>query len=609
MNRLLVTCLAAVLGIVTVSQALAQTTSPNDVLNPSVDRLPDRLPDLILPQVQFIFDSVLDPDRVSLIQTVMEGDGGNPRLTEAARSIIRNHMIALQQVELSIRFLQSNREDILSGNNAQFNSVFGNISQDRDVAVVDPDMLSTAQVQMGGAMGMTPMAQGLFSPITGPLVMIRFGMGQGGGGGGGGGNMGNAIATHIVSSRIQAGDFLYIGDALGGSVDPDAFVVQVVDIMLPAANTGGQGGGGGGGGNQMPMVTAQIIGTPPMMMNNQSADVFKVVRFDRRPDSIRYDRVLMTFQSIKDALSGFDPDMPLIDQFATPITYQRSFEDMTNVGWAPGVAAYLPLDSTVDREISRTGIPTIRGADRLVRQAGFSNSDSHFHLDRLVDQGNSQLVDYQMNPTTPLLWVEDNELPLNFANNLQVPGTTDENRPFFRDQMTIFGEPDNPFNQYIGRAFLEETVNHPGDFFDDTVAAPGLSLATRTSTRPERGPVFDLNGDTIVGDIFDRETRAIPESGTPLTQATEFERWQMIIESFAEHSTDLDQFNVAAFGIDSIFGEFVPEDSKARAGSNYARFAELIGGSGDSLQTLDVSRIEPFGKRSQSGFFPIVPRN
>ena len=609
MKRNLAAFLAAVVTVGVVSQAMAQPTTGDNL---SADNIPGRIPDLLLPEVQFIFDSVLDPDRVSLVQRVMEGDVNNPRLTDAARSIIRNHIIAMQQVELSIRFLQSNREDILSGNNLQFNTVFGNVGEDRDVAIVNPNSLGTAQVTMG--QGMTTIPTGLFSQVNGVVVTIRFNQMGGGGGGGGGGGNNNANAVGIVASRIQSGDFLYIGDALGPQVDPDAFVVQVIDIMLPTATTGGAGGGGGGGGgggnNQMPMVLAQIIGTRPVTTGggNQAADVFKVIRFDRRPDTVRYERVLLTFQGIRDALAGFDPDMPVFGQFATPITYQRAFEDMTNVGWAPGIAQYQPLDATVDRELSRTGIASIRGADRLVRQAGFSNSDSHLHLDRLRDQGNGQGTDYQNRPTTPLLWTEDNELPLLPFANLQLPGSTDENRAFFRDRMTIFGEPDNPFNQYIGRAFLEQTINHPGDFFADGVEVEPETLQTgvQQARRPQRGPLFDLSGGGTAG-IGDAEEVFLPESGTATTGQIDEDRWQMIVESFAEHSTDLTQFNVAAFGIREIFGAFVPDDARAQTGSNYALFADLIGGGG--LQSIDLTRIEPFGKRSQSGFFPIVPRN
>lgn len=608
MKRLFTLGLAALFSAALVSQSTAQNL-PADVMTPSSDDgIPDRIDDLILPQVQFIFDSVLDPDRVSLLQSVMEGDVNNPRLTEAARSIIRNHIIAQQQVELSIRFLQANREEILAGGNRQFNSVFGNIGEERDVAIVDPTPIGMAQVSLGAGMGVMQ-AQSLFSQFTGIPVTVQFQNQQGGGGGGGGNN--NQAATGIAAGVLKAGDFIYVGDALSPTVNPDAFVVQIVDIDIPQAAQGG-GAGGGGGGQGMPMITGQVIGTLPATAGNVTDTIFKVIRFDRRPDSARYDRVLQTFQAIRDALSGFDPDLPTFAQIANPITYQRDFEDINNI-WAPGVATFTALDSQVDRELSRTGIPTVRGADRLVRQAGFSNSDSHFHIDRLVDQGNLQTTDYQGRATTPLLWTEDNELPLLFQQNTVVPGATDEQRAFFMDRQTIFGEPDNPFNQYIGRAFLEESINHAGDFFDDTIAVEtgSLPFATKSAERPERSGMFltttvvNAQGNPVT--VVQTEQKAIPEGGTAITEVTP-DRWQMIIESFGEHSTDLDQLNVASFGIDKFFGEFIPDDLRAQAGANYGNFAALITGGG-GLLSVDPRRVEPFGKRGQSGFFPIVPRN
>ena len=601
MKRLLTLGLAAAISCAALVPQTSAQTAPNDVTDPSTDDdIPSRIDDLILPQVQFIFDSVLDPDRVSLVQSVMEGDINNPRLTEAARSIIRNHIIAQQQVELAIRFLQANREEILAGDNRQFNNVFGNIGEARDVAIVDPQPLGTAQIQMGLGQGVTQ-TPGLFSQFTGIPVTVRF---QNQGGGGGGNN--NAASKAIASSVLQPGDFIYVGDALSPTLNPDAFVVQIVDIELPATNTQG----GGGGGNNMSMITGQVLGSLTATNMNVTDVVFKVLRFDRRPDTARYDRVLLTFEAIRDALAGIDPDLPGFAQLASPITYQREFEDINNI-WAPGVATFSALDSQVDRELSRTGIPTMRGADRLVRQAGFSNSDSHLHIDRLADQGNLELADYQGRPTTPLLWTEDNELPLLFDQNTVVPGAADEQRAFFVDQQTIFGEPDNPFTQYIGRAFLEETIRHPGEFFDDTIAVEPGSLPTdfKTGERPERSNMFVtssqvINNVTVI--VFTIEEKSIPEAGDALEEATP-DRWQMIIASFAEHSTDLDQFNVAAFGIDQLFGSFVPDDIRAQTASSYGQFADLIGGQG--ALSIDPRRVEPFGKRGQGGFFPIVPRN
>lgn len=536
--------------------------------------LPDRIATLQLQQVQFVFDAVLDPERISLVENITEASLSDPviaaRLTEHARSLIRNHMIAMQQVELAIQFLQANRDEILAGNNAQFNQVFGNIGELRDVAITAKNPLyGTAQIGV--------------NLLTG-LIQLTY--------------QGNQANSPSVLTQLQPGDFVFVGDAPNN--DPTGFVARVVDVVQSVP--GGTGGNAGGEflvvePVSAPLTTITIRGRQP---------VYKVLRFEKQADTARYDRVLQTFQAIRSTLQGLDPDLPATFQTASDITYQRSFEDINRV-WAPGIAPFTSLDGVVRQELSRTGLNSLRTADRLVRQAGLSGSDSHFHLDRLEDQSNGITLDYQGRQTFPLLWTEDNEIPLQFQNNQPVPGATDEDRAFFRDRQTIFGEPDNPFMQYLARAFFEETINHAAEFFDDAVAVePGtLDQLTRPSRRPARGALFDLNGNGV---LLDPELTRVPESGDDIEEDTEFRRWQMIIESFAEHSTDLSALNVAGVGIGEMFGAFVPDEFRANDAGNFARFAGLIGGTSD-IGGIDVTRIEPFGKRGSAGFNPVVPRN
>ena len=239
------------------------------------------------------------------------------------------------------------------------------------------------------------------------------------------------------------------------------------------------------------------------------------------------------------------------------------------------------------------GFTSTRGADRLVRQRGFSNSDSFQNVAVNEAFGRTSF---------PLLWTEDNELPrvrtrTNPANPyffgathddgvnsvqagpLEFPGQSDEQRAFFRDQQTLFGEPDNIFTQHLGRAFFEETQNHPGRFLDNRINS----------------------SDRNAGEF---------DTGNPETSATEFRRWQMIIESFAEYSSDFTITNPAgvennaAIGVTELFGGFAPGDLTSKDAGNYARFAGLLGG---GLGGIQFSRIEPFGKRAVSGFNPIVP--
>ncbi|MDA0919525.1 MAG: hypothetical protein O2945_10695 [Planctomycetota bacterium] len=543
---------------------------------------------LNLPDVQFIFDGLLDPERISLIQQVTRANRDDPRLTNAARSIINNHLVAMQQVELAIQFLQSNRDDILAGNNTEFNSIFGNPGDLQDIAVVNPTPLSG-------------LARVTFNAMTGGVV-LDF--------------QDNTMPN--LPGQIKPGDFVFVGDAVLG--DPLGFIVEVDEVLFDDD-----------GSNQMINGTS-TFGGATTTTNRGNVPVHRIITFEQRTDPARFERVVQTFTAIKDSLAGLDINLPpLLQTTANPITYQRSFEDINNV-WAPGVAPFTTLDDVVRRELSRTGLTSTRTADRLVRQAGLSNSDSHFHLDRLDDQGLNQRVDYRGRATFPLLWSEDNEIPLTFGSNSPLAGATDEDRAFFRDRQTIFGEPDNPFVQYIGRAFLEETIFHNGDFFDTNIAVADSnfeSTLTRTvtqngqtittaitleddlllseipATRPIRGPVADIDGNPQTPDF---DIRQIPESGVAIESPTERRKWQMIIESFAEHSTDLDLFNVAAIGIADLVGEFPSGDILSRDAGKYADFAALIG-SASSLNGIDPGRIEPFGKRGSAGFNPVVPRN
>lgn len=555
-------------------QLPARAQTPADITNPASDAgIPARIQSLELPEVQFEFGNLLDPQRLSLIETVTEQHLNDPRLSEAAQSVIRNHMIALQQVELAILFLQANRDNIVAGTNQQFNDIFGNPGKPRDVAVTSSQPLSgLADVSVNA---MTGQIQLDFDDATFPNV----------------------------PGQLNLGDFVYVGDATLAT--PTGFVAEVEEILFDTDGT-----------NQMVLANAPF-GTPMTATMMNGIPVYRIIRFDRQGDPTRYDRVLMTFQSIKEAMSGISPGLQAsLVTTGQPITYRREFVDINTV-WMPGQASFTPLDPLVQNlfnNLSTLNLNSTRGADRLVRQAGFSNSDSHLHLDRLRDQATGQTTDYLGRPTLPLLWTEDNELPLlppvDLASNVPVPGSTDEDRAFFNNRQTIFGAPDNPFEQFIGRAFLEESIIHAGEFDDDQVAVEPGTLATIfvRGRRPQRNPqqFEDLNNNGTRGDLGDFEFLNLAESGTPTTEQTELRKWQMIIASFAEHNTDLTRLDVAVFGLGSMFGGFTPSNFRAQDAGNFGRFAGLIGGS--SLGSINPRRIEPFGKRGGAGFFPVVPR-
>ncbi len=97
----------------------------------------------------------------------------------------------MQQVELAIQFLQTNRDSILAGGNSEFNNVFGNPGELRDVAVVNPTPLSgTATVQ---------------TSIDG-LIELEF----------------EDDEMPNLPGQLNVGDFVFVGDAPNN--DPDGFV-------------------------------------------------------------------------------------------------------------------------------------------------------------------------------------------------------------------------------------------------------------------------------------------------------------------------------------------------------------------------------------------------
>lgn len=597
------------LGFAANRASFGQTAPTTDVLAPRPDigavglvDVPTLRNDISLPDVQFLFDQVLDPQRVSVIETIGKTSVNDLRLTAGARSVILNHLVAMQQVELAIRFLQANRSEILSGNNAPFNRVFGNIGTEREIAVISPSPLG------GNATIMQPAAannQGT------SLITITFQQQ-------GGGNNQQGQVINSVTGGVRAGDFVYIAPAVDfldadNPVDISTLggVVAKVFAVLSTSS------GGGGGATNQPRILLDP-NTPPIprtafggQAGNQ-LQVYRVLRFEKRVDSTRYEQVLATFESIRSVLGGLDPALPSLGQIPATLQYNRAFTDIGTV-WQPGVAPFAPLNQTISSFMNTgvIGLNSTRGADRLVRQSGFSTSDSHSHLDRQEDRANNLTTDRLRRATTPLLWTEDNDLPLTFDTRLTVNGATNDDRPFFRDRQTIFGEPDNVYTQYLGRAFFEETINHAGGFFDDFSNAidDTLQMAQRRQRSPAGGTVqtqaVSTAGGVVQQDVL--ELANVPESGTATVTNTEFRRWQMIIESFAEFSSDLTQFDVAAVGIASIFGGAAPGDLAAKDAGNYARFAGLLGSA--AVNAIDVNRIEPFGKRVDGGFNPVVPRD
>ena len=262
-------------------------------------------------------------------------------------------------------------------------------------------------------------------------------------------------------------------------------------------------------------------------------------------------------------------------------------------------------------------------ADRLFREAGLSNSDSHYHLDRLYDIANRNLIDRNgdevffggdLTKPIPLMWTQDNELPVEFDTRNPVTGATDRDRAFFANRQTVFGGLDDHWNQYVGEAFLRldengiPQIEHDAEFYDDTVAGDSLLERTRSLRVPAGGVVLlDANGQPIL------EIEKKHESATPVTGSKSnhgFTQWQSIVSSFAEYSSsnfvdDEGNWNpVGVVGMSDLLGTSGTQEQHARDAGNFARFANLVRINPNGTGT----NVEPFGKRGQANFNPVVPR-
>lgn len=582
---------------------------PKDVTNPASDAG--------IPALLTGVNSIIRPQDIAVLQfdTLLDpSSGGDPtKLTAAAVSIQLNHKVAQQQVELAIRYLLANRNEIVAGKNPFFNSIYGKANRKQRVAVLAP-------VSLPGTFNLT-------SP-----TLLRS-QPQGGGGGG------NQRPSISVGTLLNPGDSVFLVDpTLNPSqttnnnflpVSYPDLTTQGYVVKISAVIRGGINQQGGGGQNNQTNQNTDFIldstsSNVPLNTTLGNATAWRVVRFEVQDDPSIYNQVLATYQAIRDALAGFDPTLGRPQQGNT-ITYHRRYRDIGSE-YAPGDAQFAatdtraPLNNLIGSFITAndpSGTVSTRGADRLAREAGFSLSDSYAHLDTLYDQQNS--VGLANARLTPLLWAEDNNLPTQFGGNRGVITTaTNEDRDFFHDRQTIFGGQNNPADQYLGRAFLEETILFGGgNFFDTNVAS---STPLQQGIRQQRLPAgtgmpqFTPGGGNSPAQPI-LEIAEKPGTGTPITEKT-LRKWQMILSSFAEFNTDLDNRvlgtlngprNIAVRGLQAMVGGGASQEVRASDADNYALFADLIRASGGS--GIDFTRVEPIGKRGNAGFNPVVPVN
>lgn len=513
-----------------------------------------------------------------LFDDYLAPDGNFAQLPDRANDILIAHRIAQQQVELAIGYLRSNRRQILAGIDPFWNQVYGPITKMKEVAILSANPISGLGNIDDGDYIIEQEDAGDASPPSPP------------------------DPPHVAfRSHLKKGDWLFIAERLPDGTLDEGYVRRVYDIT-----------------HDDEYDDQEIELDPngePVPVDLEEAVIYRVQRFDTQADPAIYENVLATFQAIQGALAGRDPTAD-DDLTVEDINYHGRFFDF-NQEYAANSGLLPSLDPLADFP----NIPEGLFADRAFREAGLSNSDSHYHLDRLYDIANRNLVDRNGDPVffggdltkpIPLMWTQDNELPLEFDNRNPVTGATDRDRAFFSNRQTVFGGLDDHWNQYVGDAFLRldedgvPQIEHDGEFYDSSLAGTSIEERTRRKRTPAGGTILtDPFGNPIL-EIAKVQERATPVTGSSSNNS--FRQWQNIVQSFAEYQSssfldDDDNWNpVGVVGFSNLLGSGGTQEQHARDAGRFAQFANLI------RITPGGQSIEPFGKRSQANFNPIVPR-
>jgi len=472
---------------------------------------------LNIPRVSITFDSVISP---------LGSTNAN------SRKITLSHRLAQQQVRVALDYLLNHSDEILAGKNKFYNEIFGKfyVRNPREnpflglydavvrVAVLESDPIRSTKKSSNRINSSSTLTVETNIPLTvirgtenSFTIDVEFAFDD----------VSDVGDSNPLTRVLRIGQRIFIGDPqLGGEIHTIAEIVDEDTIRL-----------------EEPLLQD--------FRRNNDMMLYHIKSFEERPNPVHFNQVVNTFGAIRDLL---DQDTQYNGEF-DQVIFDQVFR--AGSGAFPGLEEF--------------EIYLQRQADRALRQAGFTNSDS---LDHILSIGARRETDSSF-PPAALLWTEDNGLRL---SNLRIDPETglivgDERRPFFDDFLSIFGENGDPNNQFVGSAFLEEMARFAGDFFDSD------SLGS-------------LNG--------------VP---------TALRQWQMIVASFAEHGTDYTQNDVAAIGIMNLQNGLFPEGSgqflENRDASNFARFADLF--KTTSGGKFNPAFIEPWGKRVASNFSPIVP--
>ena len=470
-------------------------------------------------------------------------------LSDPARvaQIVQSHRIAQQQVRLALNYLISNADNILAGRDSLYNEYFGNFYNTDSTA--NPFLGTYDRTVTAGVLDGNPI-RAVNSPRYAPLVI-------------------NQATEGSYSITVE-----YDGDGgytTSGSTGNNNNTTNTTTTTLPSPlervlRVGQKVFVGnpltGGEIHTIAQIVddTEILFFEPLQQDIKDTNItvstgtvqqnflFYVTSMEDRPNPTHYNQVVNTFAAIRD----------LLDE---SVTYHGAFSNSEH-------NQVFADDSAIFTELGDLTSLLGRNADRALRQAGYSNSGSPDHLANLALRNDIT----NTNPPDPLLWTADNDERLDDSG----VGLGDLSRYFFGDQLTIYAghsgnnnnEAVDPSNQYVGPSFVTELQNLVGDFLD---------------------------GDTI---------------STSQNVPTELRQWQMILQSFAEHSLDFTQTDVAAVGVMDLQNALFPGGSNLflenRDASNFARFADLFK---DAAAGGEITPfvLEPFGKRVYSQFAPIVP--
>ncbi len=379
-------------------------------------------------------------------------DFADEALTDLQKlQIVRANVLAWQQVQAALRYLQANARRIVAGSDLFYNSTFGQFydRSDRNPLLGQYDLDVPAVRAQGRPMGI--------ADVNGNTVTFED--------------------NTPFLNNIQVGDRIVIGNQVHviAEIDVDDSnttnnnnndeILGTIKRVNVQQDDQGQGGGNNNGGQrrQRSQNNNQDLSIPTLTsitleqdfndrngtIDTSALEVRRVLGTTTVTNREHYERVVRTFQAIRDLLeldTQYSGDWNVMEA-----AFNRVFQ--VGQGQSQGQQQTPP------------GSFNFEGTDydRSFRQFGFSNSNSQLHLDQRF-----------FDPENPLHWTADNAR-IRDADGNPIAG---EDLLFFNDQLTIFGEFDQGATQgqnpqpgtntvFVGGGFLGENQRGVGGLFDD----------------------------------------------------------------------------------------------------------------------------------------------